>query len=1025
MECYKKMTIAFDQFQRYKHVEEIINLIRKDTSYSILEVGANEHKNLEKFLKNDNITYLDIEIPEYLKEDPQYINADATNMPEIETNSFDYVIALDVFEHIPKNLRESFLRETHRVAKKGVIIAAPHKDNEVIQAEIRANEYYKQLYGSGFRWLEEHRENDLPDTNLTKNFYKQNNIDFVYFQHGTLIIWEKMLDLHFLFADKEKYHSQRFLIDEYYNENIYKYDYGEENYRNFFVSLSNMDDLKKVQQWIENRIAAANSDKAIKKEELLNWLENQIKSIYFVKELKELKNQNLKVNELLGNVDELKSLFKLNNEINQISNNLNIEMDSKLNGLHSGIYEGFENIEKQIKNGNKDLFELISRDMQDQFYRSNKQMIEEILTLKNNLNSINEENANLKGQIELKNAEIQNITTLNNAIISTKGWRLLEKFRKIKLLLKRNNTAIIPKVVNKVKQEGLKNTVQIIEAKLKNELQEETYHDWYLKRLPSHEDILKMRENILDFEKMPLISVVMPVYNTPINLLKEAVDSLRNQVYSNWELCICDDYSTDSDIWIELQEMAGKDKRIKVIRTKENVHISEATNLAISLATGEYIGFLDHDDVLTVDALYEVVKSINEENPDLIYSDEDKLEMDGTYSEPFFKPDWSPHYLLTLNYICHFVVCKKSVGDNIGWLRSKYNGAQDYDFLLRTINQCEKIYHIPKILYHWRKVPTSTAVNPDSKPYAHEAGRNAVLDYLQTKHGESVRVDETEHLFVYNPRYKIPKETKISIIIPTKDQVKLLSDCVESILNLSTFKNYEILLLNNNSTEPETYRWFEKIQSNQKIKVIDAFFDFNWSKLNNLGIKNAEGDVFIFLNNDIKIITPDWLERLAEKALLDEVGTVGGLLLYEDNTIQHAGVVLGLGGWADHVFKSMNPVHYGTPYSSPVVTRNVLASTGACLAISKKTVEEIGGFDEEFIICGSDVEISLRAFKQGYYNVYDPYVKLYHYESKTRDSFIPEIDFELSKIHYSPYRENGDPFYNENLSLESPQPKLK
>lgn len=1021
------MIVAFDQYQRYKHVQEMIELIREDKSYKILEVGANEHKNLEKFLPNDSITYLDIEVPESLQNDPQYIQADATNMPQVPSESFEFVVALDVFEHIPKEARQNFLKELHRVAKQGVIISAPYNSSQVINAEMRANEYYKQLYGRGFRWLEEHRENDLPDIEQTTKFFKNNGINYLQFEHGSLSVWEKLIDLHFLFADKNEYHQQRFFIDQYYNENVYQYDYDKHNYRVFFVSGEG-NNIDLIRSWINNRIKNSKSQDALENLSQLNWLEQQIKNTYLTKKLSEITMQNQQVSALENTISQ--NQIELSNTINNLQfdiNQLSLKLQEDLNQISMTVKNELVEYSKNLQ---IELYQTYKNDQgkTDEINNQNyENLLKEIQSIKNEIsvsnNKLIEENLEIKKEIELKEDHIRNIEALNKAILSTKGWKALEKFRKMKLFLSRNKTAAIPKVINKIKNEGIKSTLQTIEQKISNELQEETYNEWFLKRLPIESQIQEMRNQIEKFNKKPLISVVMPTFNTPSDLLSEAIQSLKNQIYPHWELCICDDRSPNEQVWKELQQYANEDKRIKVIRSSENLNISGATNLAISLATGEYVGFLDHDDVLTKDALFEVVKVINEYDPDLIYSDEDKLEMDGTYSDPFFKPNWSPDLLLSLNYICHFSVYKKEIGDEIGWFRNEFNGAQDYDFVLKFTDRTNRIYHIPKVLYHWRKVPTSTSVNPNSKPHAHIAGKNVVEEFLINKYGDGATVDETDYLYVYDPRYKLPNDTKISIIIPTKDHVELIKDCVESIIKQSSYENYEIIILNNNSVEEQTYLWFKEIQNNEKVKVIDAFFDFNWSKLNNFGIEHADGDVFIFLNNDVKVITHDWMERLAEKALRDNVGTVGALLLYEDGTIQHAGVIVGMGGWADHVFKGMNPVHYGTPYVSPMVPRNVLASTGACLAISRKTIEEIGNFNEEFIICGSDVEISLRAFKKGYVNIYDPYVKLYHYESKTRDSYIPEEDFVLSEIHYSPYREKVDPYFNPNLRLDSPIPK--
>lgn len=534
-------------------------------------------------------------------------------------------------------------------------------------------------------------------------------------------------------------------------------------------------------------------------------------------------------------------------------------------------------------------------------------------------------------------------------------------------------------------------------------------------------------ERMDQFDFFPLISIIMPVYNVDPKWLDLAIQSVVNQFYPNWELCIVDDCSTNLATRKYLESLNMKfsretNQKIKIKFLNNNVGISSASNEAVKSSMGDYIALMDHDDELTLDALFEVVDKINQTKCDLIYSDEDKIDKLGRRTLPFFKPDWSPDLLRSQMYICHLLVIRKNLFEEVGGFRVGFEGSQDYDLVLRLSEKTRKIAHIPKVLYSWRQLESSTAINPLSKPYAHDAGLRALNEHLIRVFGTGKAwATESSNLFVYDARYYLPVPNPItSIIIPTKDKIELLDPCVRSILNKSSYPNYEIIIINNNSTEEATYLWFENMMKKyENIKVIDCNIEFNWSKLNNHGIQHAKGEVFIFLNNDTEIITQDWMERLVEKALREDVGTVGVLLLYEDKTIQHAGIVLGMGGWADHIFKSMTPVHFGSPFVSPMVTRNVLASTGACLAIAKSKIDMIGSFNEEFIICGSDVELSLRAYKNGFVNIYDPNIKLYHYESKSRTSFIPEIDFKLSALHYSPFREEGDPFYNVNLSKTS------
>lgn len=624
---------------------------------------------------------------------------------------------------------------------------------------------------------------------------------------------------------------------------------------------------------------------------------------------------------------------------------------------------------------------------------------------------------------------IKNIAILFKDSYNTIEYEIDTAYNKNKYIIKylkdNLNVTNISKGIKYISKYGIKSMFDKISNKqyLNNKSIEISYDKWLEENNPTDIELEQQRQKKFLYE--PLISVVVPTYNTKIELLSEMIDSVLNQTYARWELCIAD-ASDKLEVRDKLRFYGEKDKRIKINYLNENKGISENTNEAIKLANGEYISLLDHDDIIYPNTLFEIVNTINDynNNVDVIYTDEDKIDENGNRKNPFFKPDWSPDLLYSQMYIYHMLTFKKNKFDIIGGFRKEYDGSQDYDLMLRMSLICKNIVHIPKVLYSWRELETSTSINPNSKPYAHIAGLNALNNHLNERYNGQAYALQTENLYVYDTRFKIDDKVKVSIIIPTKDKLGLVKSCIESIINTSTYKNYEILILNNNSKEKETLEWFKSIQNNY-IRVIDAPYEFNWSKLNNHGIREAKGDVFIFLNNDTLIISEDWIQRLAENALREEIGTVGALLLYEDGTIQHSGVVLGMKGWAEHVYKGISPSHIGTPYVSPIINRNVLASTGACLAISRKTIEKIGNFNEEFIICGSDVEISLRASDYGLYNLMNANVKLYHLESKSRDSFIPEIDFKMSEKHYRKYLDLGDPYYNKNLNLDCLYPTIK
>lgn len=535
-------------------------------------------------------------------------------------------------------------------------------------------------------------------------------------------------------------------------------------------------------------------------------------------------------------------------------------------------------------------------------------------------------------------------------------------------------------------------------------------------------------ERVTEMPDPPLISVVVPVYNTSPPLLQAMVESVRAQCYAHWELCLVDDASDNRASCEALQRVVALDSRIRLHRRAVNGHIAQATNDGLAMARGQWVALLDHDDALPPHALLRMAQEI-QTHPcaDVLYSDEDKIDLDGRRSLPLFKPDWSPALLWSQNYVGHFLCVRRERLMRLGGFSTGVDGSQDHDLVLRLSADGAVFHHVPEILYHWRQHPASTSTGAQAKPYAHDAGRQAVQRHLQQRYpAHFSHMEEGPDAFVYRPRFRLPTDTLVSVIIPTRDRVDLLRPCVASILDRSTGVPFEVLVLDNGSAEPATHAYFETItRQDSRVRVIRADFPFNWSRLNNVGIEHARGDVLVFLNNDTLVISEDWMARLAETALLPDVGTVGPMLLFEDGTVQHAGVVVGMGGWADHVYRCAHPVNYPTPFIANVVTRNVLACTGACVAVSRAVVQRIGGFDEAFQICGSDVEIGIRAHRAGLQNIYLPTVRLYHLESKSRSPHVPECDFIQSELKYAPYRLSGDPFYNVNLDPMSQQPRAR
>lgn len=529
------------------------------------------------------------------------------------------------------------------------------------------------------------------------------------------------------------------------------------------------------------------------------------------------------------------------------------------------------------------------------------------------------------------------------------------------------------------------------------------------------------------YDVAPLISVVVPAYNTPDKYLFPLIDSLREQIYTNWQLCIADG-SPDKERAEAIKTAAKLDKRITYKRLSKNHGIVGNTNEAFKLAKGEFVGFLDHDDVLSPHALLEVVDALNRKpDTDFFYSDEDKISDNGkTRSLPHFKPDWSPTLLEGVNYITHFMVVRTKLLKKLGGLREGFDGSQDYDFILRVTDATDKIVHIPKILYHWRMADGSTAGEIENKTYATDAGLQALRDHVKRKKIDAKVLDRPDMPTNYRLQYTVPQGAKASIIIPFKDKVDLLVACVSSILERTTYKNYEIILVSNNSSEERTHVYLDSLKTNKKIKIVYYDRPFNFSGVNNFGRTHATGDYLVLLNNDTEVINGEWLQELLGVAAQPWAGAVGPMLFYPKNKIQHAGVVLGLGGMAGHIFRLH---HEGslTIFGRPNWPRNYLAVTAACLAIKTSKYDEVGGLDEKLVVCGNDVALGLRLYEKGYRNVYWPFAKLYHYENVSVGSYsnAPKGDYDRSLIYYKPYLNWNDPYFNPNLDLMSEHVALR
>lgn len=499
-------------------------------------------------------------------------------------------------------------------------------------------------------------------------------------------------------------------------------------------------------------------------------------------------------------------------------------------------------------------------------------------------------------------------------------------------------------------------------------------------------------EKIEELKYRPLISVLIPVYNVDAKYLDECIESVLAQSYDNFEICIVDDASTKKETLSALKKYE-KNEKVRIRHRSKNGHISRASNDALKMAKGEFIALMDNDDLLAPNAFYEVVKVLNKDQKlDFIYSDEDKIGLDGKRCEPHFKPDFSPDTLFSLNYICHLVVLRTSVVRKVGGFTIGLEGAQDHDLFLKITEETDRIYHIPKILYHWRMIPGSTAANLDNKDYASDNGKKAIEEALKRRK-LNAHVEKDLPSTYYQVVYDLKKEPLVSILIPTRDHAKITGACLKSIFEKTTYGNYEVIVIDNGSVEKETLDLFSEYKKKYKnFKVLVENIEFNYSRLNNLAAKKAKGDFLVLLNNDTEIISSNWLEMLVGYAMQPHVGAVGPKLLYPDDTLQHAGVILGLGGVASHAYLGSERDDLGL-YGRLRVPYNYAAVTGACLCVNKRKFEEVGGLEEDLKVAYNDIDFCLKLLKEGYFNVFLPMVELYHHESKSRGS-----DFDPDKI---------------------------
>lgn len=580
-------------------------------------------------------------------------------------------------------------------------------------------------------------------------------------------------------------------------------------------------------------------------------------------------------------------------------------------------------------------------------------------------------------------------------------------------------------VINPKRAAGELRTYQ--ERVLHNKNRRKQYLDWYERQVLTEQQLEEQRKAAKKLQKKPLISVLVPTYNTRPDHLRECLDSVLRQTYSNWELCIADDASTNEETKEVIREYAKEHKNIRATFSKKNQHIALTSNVALDMAQGEFVSLLDHDDLLEPNALYETVLEINTHpDADLIYTDEDKLEDDKWHTEPFFKPGWSPDFLNSCNYITHFATIRRTVMKKVNGFGIGTEGAQDWDLFLRITAATSKIYHIPKILYTWRKSITSTAQTANSKPYAYINQKKVLRESIAHKGLAASIEGQVVHGF-WRTRYHIQGTPLVSIIIPNKDNLKLLKQCVESILEQTSYPYFEVIIVENGSTEKGIEEYYKKVtEVNSRVKVVRWNKPFNYSSVCNFGAKQSKGEYLLFLNNDTEVVTPDWMQALLEHAQRPDVGMVGCKLVFPSRHIQHAGVVLSEKG-PFHAFYGQNPNTDIFTYIYINNIRNCSAVTAACTMVDRKKFDKVGGFDSTLRVTYNDVDLCLKMLDAGYLNIYTPFAELVHYESmsvgkvNTSDRDMTELEA-ASAIMQKRWKKylREDKYYNPNFAKTSP-----
>lgn len=997
------LSLPFDHYQRYALTKRIIahlGLRRPGVRLRILDVGGHS-SSLKQFLPGDEVIILDPLPPPLFAHSERipfrhdgYFVGSGAELPYRDA-SFDVVMAHDTLEHVPEGLRESFLAELVRVSRGTIIINGPVHTDETAALETRIMRFSERALLWENEYLKEHIEEGLPPSKQIKGALERAGLSVVGVPNGSLSMWLVMMALrHYLIALPNSTALQE-AIDRAYNTLISPRDFAERSYREAFIASADPAVKARLPGLRAALVPAAVGllDETAALEELLYAMEQHASRI---------REEFASTDSVVGQRAEIRWLneqlaahvaqLRVHQEIIAERDRDLADVESRLRRSHRALEQIQQDLEQAqaalaaIANSvGWRLLELYRRGMRrvapansvrGKPYRAAVSLVRGTLS-----------NAGRARRVAAK----------SRRVIRDEGWAAFGRKAR-------------GRVVARLKKERVQSTARTI-----------SYEDWIAANEPDAAELDRQRVAAKVMPFRPLVSIVTPVWNPDARLLRETIESVRGQTYDNWELCLTDGGSVAAGVRETLEELAAGDSRIRVEYLKKNLGISGNSNEAIGRANGEYIAFLDHTDLLAPNALWEVVSQLNRD-PSIacIYSDHDLISIAGQRYEPLFKPAWSPETMLSANFAAHFSVLKASLVKELGGLRAETDGAQDWDLLLRASQRTDAFVRIPKILYNWRVDSESTVSSVSNKGYALKAQERALTDHLQAI-GSGARVDRHNsggpHL-----KWELDGATKVSLIICTKHNRKVLAPCLRAIAK-SSYKNFGVIIVDNGGRTTENENWYELFR-NIDLQVLWWDKPFNYSAVNNLGASKASGDVLLFLNDDTEAVSKDWLNEMLGWVQHPGIGIVGAQLLWKNGRIQHGGDVLGMNGFADHLFTGANPYEW-TLMGSPHWYRNVSAVTGACLMIRRNLFEEVGGFNEAFHLCGSDVELCLRVRRAGHRIVCTPFAGVLHHERATRGGYDDAADVYTSFWHYQSKLYGGDPYFNPNLSLLSTIPQLR